>query len=421
MVTELVDRKIYESEELATGTDAVAHAVRLADIDVFSAYPIRPYTGVMDRLAKFIADGKFDSEYIIADGEHSQFEIAKHASSVGARAFAGSSGTGWLYATEALAATATDRLPLVALVGNRALDDPGAFGVEHNDAMLVRDLGWLIVWASTAQEALDTTLIAYRVAEDPSVMMPCAVAIDGGYLTHSQHIVKIPTKEAVQKFLPPYDLGSRRMHPDNPVSIAPQINEDWGMEIRRQNWEAARRARGVIYKAYKEYNEVFKSSYQNPFFEEFMMEDAEIALIGMGTVSSAAKAAVKLLREKGQKVGYIKLRWFRPFPAEELRESLSEVAAIGVIDRDFAHGGPDDGGVLFNDVRSALYNSGNRPRIVDFIGGLAGREISIEDVARMAEITKNHKGEGNLVTWIRVREGSEKGDIKVRMDNKRGE
>ncbi len=211
------------------------------------------------------------------------------------------------------------------------------------------------------------------------------------------------------------------MHPDNPVSIAPQINEDWGMEIRRQNWEAARRARGVIYKAYKEYNEVFKSSYQNPFFEEFMMEDAEIALIGMGTVSSAAKAAVKLLREKGQKVGYIKLRWFRPFPAEELRESLSEVAAIGVIDRDFAHGGPDDGGVLFNDVRSALYNSRNRPRIVDFIGGLAGREISIEDVARMAEITKNHKGEGNLVTWIRVREGSEKGDIKVRMDNKRGE
>ena len=185
MTLQALQKGVYEREELLSGTDAVAEAVRLADVDVFSAYPIRPYTGVMDKLAKFIADGKFDAEYIIADGEHSQFEIAKHGSSVGARAFAGSSGTGWLYAMEALAATSTDRLPVVALVGNRALDDPGAFGVEHNDAMLVRDLGWLIVWAATAQEALDTTLIAYRVAEDPKVRMPCAVAIDGGYLTHS--------------------------------------------------------------------------------------------------------------------------------------------------------------------------------------------------------------------------------------------
>jgi pyruvate/2-oxoacid:ferredoxin oxidoreductase alpha subunit len=136
MAAKTVLGDVYESEELLTGTDAVAHAVRLGDVDVFSAYPIRPYTGVMDRLAKFIADGKFYSEYMIADGEHSQFEIAKHASSVDARTFAGSSGTGWLYATEALAATATDRLLVVALVGNRALDDPGALGVEHNDAML---------------------------------------------------------------------------------------------------------------------------------------------------------------------------------------------------------------------------------------------------------------------------------------------
>jgi pyruvate ferredoxin oxidoreductase alpha subunit len=279
----------WESEELLTGTDAVAQAVRLADVDVFSAYPIRPYTGVMDRLAKFIADGKFDSEYIIADGEHSQFEIAKHASSVGARTFAGSSGTGWLFGMEALAATATDRLPVLALVGNRALDDPGAFGVEHNDAMLVRDLGWLMVWASTAQEALDTTLIGYRVAEDPKVRMPCAVAIDGGYLTHSQHMVKIPTKEAVKRFLPPYDLGSRRMHPDNPISIAPQINEDWGMEIRRQNWEAAKRAVGVIRKAYQEFEEIFHAGYDNPFFEEFMTEDASTIMVGMGTVTAAAK------------------------------------------------------------------------------------------------------------------------------------
>lgn len=408
MTVQALHEGVYEREELLTGTDAVAQAVRLAEIDVFSAYPIRPYTGVMDRLAKFLADGKFDAEYIIADGEHGQFEIAKHASSVGARAFAGSSGTGWLYAMEALAATATDRLPVVALVGNRALDDPGAFGVEHNDAMLVRDLGWLIVWTATAQEALDTTLIAYRVAEDPKIRMPCAVAMDGGYLTHSQHMVKVPTKEAVKRFLPPYDLGSRRLHPDNPISIAPQINEDWGMEIRRQNWEAARRAKGVITKAYEEFGSIFQSDYKNPFFDEFMTEDAETVLIGMGTVTAAAKSAVKLLRGKGEKVGYIKLRWFRPFPAEELRTALARTKFVGVIDRDFAHGSPDHGGILFNDLRAALYRSKNKPPIVDFIGGLAGREIAIQDVTDMFRMTSEAEnvGDSDLVRWIRVREGS---------------
>jgi pyruvate ferredoxin oxidoreductase alpha subunit len=407
MATETVVKDVYESEELLTGTDAVAQAVRLADVDVFAAYPIRPYTGVMDRLAKFIADGKFDSEYIIADGEHSQFEIAKHASSVGARAFAGSSGTGWLYATEALAATATDRLPVLALVGNRALDDPGAFGVEHNDAMLIRDIGWLIVWASTAQESLDTTLIGYRVAEDPKVRMPCAVAIDGGYLTHSQHMVKIPTKEAVKKFLPPYDLGARRLHPDNPISIAPQINEDWGMEIRRQNWEAAKRAVGVIRQAYQEFEEIFHAGYDNPFFEEFMTEDADTIMVGMGTVTAAAKTAVRQMRKKGEKVGYIKLRWFRPFPAQDLRNVLSKANYVGVIDRDFAHGGPDDAGVLFNEIRAAMYKSKNKPPMIDFIAGLAGREISIEDVVAMYHKTQEaDEQQENLVNWVRVREGS---------------
>jgi len=405
MTLQALEKGVYEREELLSGTDAVAEAIRLADIDVFSAYPIRPYTGVMDKLAKFIADGKFDAEYIIADGEHSQFEIAKHSSSVGARAFAGSSGTGWLYAMEALAATSTDRLPVVALVGNRALDDPGAFGVEHNDAMLVRDLGWLIVWAATAQEALDTTLIAYRVAEDPKVRMPCAVAIDGGYLTHSEHIVRVPTKEAVKRFLPPYDLGNRRLHPDNPISIAPQINEDWGMEIRRQNWEAAKRAIGVIYKAYQEFQDVFHSEYKNPFFDEFMTEDAETILVGMGTVTAAAKSAVRVLRRKGEKVGYIKLRWFRPFPATELKEALSRCKFVGVIDRDFAHGSPDHGGVLFNDLRAALYRSKNKPTVVDFIAGLAGREISIQDVTGMFKMTRESEDveDADLVRWIRVR------------------
>ena len=397
---------VYEREELLTGCQAVSHAVRLADVDVISAYPIRPYTEVMDTISKLIADGKFDAEYIIADSEHSQFEIAKHASAVGARSFAGSSGTGWMYAMEALVVTATDRLPVVALVGNRALDDPGAFGVEHNDAMAVRDMGWLLVWVATAQEALDTTLIAYRVAEDANVMMPCAVAMDGAFLTHSQHIVKIPTPAAVKQFLPPYSLGKRRLHPDNPISIAPQVNEDWVMEIRRQQFEGMKNSKKVILKAYDEFNKSFGTNYKQPFFETYKTEDADVLLVGMGTVVQPGKVAVDRLRALGKKVGFLRVTWFRPFPAEELRGVLSNADAVGVVDRDVSFGSPDMGGVLFNDIRASLYPAKKRPCTTNFIAGLGGREISIEDCEKMFEMTMEarEKGLSEKVYWIGVRE-----------------
>jgi pyruvate ferredoxin oxidoreductase alpha subunit len=399
---------VYEREDLLTGCQAVAQAVRLADVDVIAAYPIRPYTEVMDQISKIIADGQLDAEYMIADSEHSQFEIVKHASSVGARAFAGSSGTGWCYAFEALVVTATDRLPVLALVGNRALDDPGAFGVEHNDAMAVRDMGWLLCWSHTAQEALEHVLIGYRVAEDARIRMPMALAMDGGFLTHSQHIVRIPSKQAVARFLPPYDLGNRRMHPDNPISVAPQVNEDWVMELRRQNWEAARKAREVIVETYKEFNAIFGEHYHPPyFFDEYMCDDAEAVLVGLGTVSMAGRTAARRLREKGHKVGYINLRWFRPFPAEELRESMRRFKSVAVIDRDFAHGSPNDGGILLHEIRSALYPLKQRPSIVNIICGLGGRDVSIDNCEQMFELAESamHNDElDGLVTWIGVRE-----------------
>jgi pyruvate ferredoxin oxidoreductase alpha subunit len=402
------DSGAYEREDLLNGCQAVAQGVRLADVDVIAAYPIRPYTEVMDAISKLIADGAFDAEYIIADSEHSQFEIVKHASSVNARAFGGSSGTGWMYGFEALVVTATDRLPPLFLVGNRALDDPGAFGVEHNDAMAIRDMGWLLAWVTSPQEALEHVLIGYRIAEDKQVRMPMALAMDGAFLTHSQHIVKIPSVAAAKKFLPQYDLAERRLHPDNPISIAPQANEDWVMEIRRQNWEAAKRARGVIKEAYQEFNDVFGDRYAAPYyFDEFMTDDAEIVLVGLGTVASPARTAVRRLRERGQKVGYVSLRWFRPFPTIELRECLSRFKAVGVVDRDFAHGSADNGGILLHEIRSCLYPAKNRPAIVNFIGGLGGRDLSIADAQRMYEITTQAAGKDSMdgfVTWIGLRE-----------------
>jgi pyruvate ferredoxin oxidoreductase alpha subunit len=398
---------VYEREDLLNGCQAVAQGVCLADVDVIAAYPIRPYTEVMDALSKLIADGAFDAEYIIADSEHSQFEIVKHASSVNARAFGGSSGTGWMYGMEALTVTATDRLPPMFVVGNRALDDPGAFGVEHNDAMAVRDLGWLLCWVTTPQEALEHVLIGYRVAEDKTVRMPMALAMDGAFLTHSQHMVKIPSVAAAKKFLPQYDLAERRLHPDNPISVAPQVNEDWVMEIRRQNWEAAKRARGVIKQAYKEFNAIFGERYTSPYFDEYMCDDAETVLIGVGTVAAPGRTAAKRLREKGHKVGYVNLRWFRPFPTEELRACLSRFKSVGVIDRDFAHGSPDNCGILMHEVRSCLYPAKSRPAIVNFIGGLGGRDLSIADAQRMYDITAQAAKKDSMdgfITWIGLRE-----------------
>ena len=395
------------TEELISGSEAIAHACRLADVDVITAYPIRPYDTVMQYVSQMISNGDFDCEFIVAESEHSQFEIVKHASAVGARVFCGSSGVGWFYAFEALAVTAGLRLPMVAMVGNRALDDPGAFGTEHNDALAVRDLGWMLAWVETAQEALDTTLIAYRVAEDARVSLPCAISCDGAFLTHSQTIVNVPSKELVDSFLPPYDRGDKQLHPDNPITIAPQANEDWLMEMRQQNDKAARRARGVIIEAYEDFNEKFGRSGE-PFIERYMMEDAEIALVGMGTLAMPVKVAVRKMRKQGKKVGFVRVRWFRPFPTEDLQDALSGVKAVGVIDRDYGFGSAFHSGVLAGDLRSAIYPVENRPKIIAFIAGLGGREVSTDNVIDIAGMVFDAAAGGDIddqdTYWIGVRE-----------------
>jgi pyruvate ferredoxin oxidoreductase alpha subunit len=396
-----------ESEELISGSEAIAHACRLADVDVITAYPIRPYDTVMQYVSQMISNGDFDCEFIVAESEHSQFEIVKHASAVGARVFCGSSGVGWFYAFEALAVTAGLRLPMVAMVGNRALDDPGAFGVEHNDALAVRDLGWLLAWVDTAQEALDTALIAYRVAEDSRVWLPTAISCDGAFLTHSQALVKVPSQEMVDDFLPPYDRGDKQLHPDNPITIAPQANEDWLMEMRRQNDMAMRRARGVISEAYTDFGAKFGRGGE-PFIERYMMDDAEIALVGMGTLAMPVKVAVRKMREQGKKVGFVRVRWFRPFPTEELQEALSGVQAVGVIDRDYSFGSSFYSGVLATETRSALYPVTSPPKIISLIAGLGGREVSTDNVIDVADMVYRAAEGGDIsdqdTYWIGVRE-----------------
>jgi pyruvate ferredoxin oxidoreductase alpha subunit len=395
-----------EETALITGSEAIAVACKLADVDVITAYPIRPYDTVMQYVAKLISNGELDAEYIVAESEHSQFEIVKHASACGARVFCGSSGVGWMYAFEALTVTPALRIPMVAMVGNRALDDPGAFGVEHNDALAVRDLGWQLVWVDTAQEALDTALIAWRVAEDRRIFLPCAISCDGAFLTHSQGLVKVPSAEKVKQFLPRYDRGDLLLHPDNPITVAPQANEDWLMEIRRQNAAAMERSPIVIKEAYADFERIFGRKYGNPFFEEYETADAEVVLIGMGTMSTPMRVAIRQLRAEGHKVGFVRMRWFRPFAAEELAACLSRFKAVGVVDRDYSLGSPYMSGVLATEVRTALYPAANRPAIIGFIAGLGGREVTVPDVRKMTDVIESAaQGKAQPSTqWIGLRE-----------------
>jgi pyruvate ferredoxin oxidoreductase alpha subunit len=407
VATEVAEKHQGDQTELITGSEAIGIACKLADVDVITAYPIRPYDTVMQYVAKMVANGDMDCEFIVAEGEHSQFEIVKHASACGARVFCGSSGVGWMYAMEALTVTPALRIPMIAMVGNRALDDPGAFGVEHNDALAVRDLGWQLVWVDTPQEALDTALIAYRVAEDRRIFLPCAISCDGAFLTHSQALVQVPSQERVNKFLPRYNRAELLLHPDNPITVAPQGNEDWVMEIRRQNYAAMEKSAGVIREAYADFERIFGRSYGNPFFEEYMTEDADVVLMGMGTLSIPVKVAIREMRKAGKKVGFVRMRWFRPFAAEELAKCLGRFKAVGVIDRDYSFGSPYLGGVLAGEVRHALYpGSGPKPPVLCFICGLGGREVTVPDVQKIADsVFRAAEGKKEPLTqWIGVRE-----------------
>ena len=405
-MAQVLETAAAETESLISGSEAIAVACKLADVDVITAYPIRPYDTVMQYVAKLVSNGELDCEYIVAESEHSQFEIVKHASAAGARVFCGSSGVGWMYAFEALTVTPALRIPMVAMVGNRALDDPGAFGVEHNDALAVRDLGWQLVWVDNAQEALDVALIAYRVAEDRRVFLPCAIGCDGAFLTHSQSHVKVPPQEWVNAFLPRYNRGDLLLHPDNPITVAPQVNEDWLMEIRKHNDEAMKRSKTVIREAYQDFARIFGRDYGNPFFEEYHTDDADVVLVGMGTLSMPVKVAIRRMRQEGKKVGFVRLRWFRPFPADELAQTLGRFKAVGVIDRDFSFGSPYYSGVLATEIRSALYPAAKRPPVLGFICGLGGREVTVPDVQRMSEmLLKTAAGEQQpLISWIGIRE-----------------
>ena len=366
------------------GCAASAYAALFADVDVVTAYPIRPYTAIMMNLAQFIAEGLLDAEYLHADGEHAQVSAALGAGSCGARAFTGSSGVGVTYAFEVYSPAAGARVPIQMAIADRTLDPPGDFGSEHTDALCTRDMGWLLGWAATPQEVFDKHLLGYAIGEDPRLLLPQMICQDGYFVSHISGDVDLPTIEQVERFLPPYKLPFA-LDPKKPVSHGPQIHPEQGPPLQLERARSMEIALDIIREKTADFAEVFGREYP-PFVEEYLLEDAEVVFVIQGGHSVTCQAAVKRLRERGVKAGMARLLWIRPFPTEDLQKALSRAKVVGVVETNLGLGGASYGGILSLDVTTALYHSpNNHPLVTSFMAGLGGETIPINEFNWMAD------------------------------------
>jgi pyruvate/2-oxoacid:ferredoxin oxidoreductase alpha subunit len=393
--------KIMAQEKLLSGCAAAAQGAKFAEVEVICSYPIRPYTAIMMELAKLVANGELDAEFIHGEGEHAQVSVVLGASAAGARAYTGSSGVGVTYAFEVYSPAAGGRYPFQMAIADRTLDPPGDFGSEHTDAMSARDQGWLMGWASTPQEVFDNTLINYRVGEDPRIMLPQFVCQDGYFLSHISDKVILPELSQVREFLPPY----KAPHPLScqfPVSHGPQIRPDQGAPMDAQRAMTFLEVPKVIKEAVDDFNRIFGRTY-DPYLEKYQMEDAEIAFFIQGAHANTCKSAIGHLRSQGIKAGMVRPRWVRPWPTEQIAEALSHVKAVGCVESSTSYGGATRGGNLIHEVRTSLYDLDKRPLVTSFMAGLGGDVILLEDFYYMAKIltqmAKDKKTQ-QLVYWV---------------------
>jgi pyruvate/2-oxoacid:ferredoxin oxidoreductase alpha subunit len=365
------------------GCSASSHAALFADVDVVTAYPIRPYTAIMMNIAQFIADGLLDAEYIHADGEHSQLSAALGAASSGARAFTGSSGVGVTFAYEMYSPISGARIPLQMAIADRTLDPPGDFGSEHTDALCTRDMGWLLGWACTPQEVFDKHLLGYAIGEDPRVLLPQMICQDGYFVSHISGEVELPTMDQMYAFLPPYKHPFA-LDPRKPVSHGPQIHPEQGPPLQLERARSIEGAIPVIREKTEEFARVFGREYPH-FVEGYELEDAEIVFVIQGAHAVTCRAAVKRARERGIKAGMARLLWIRPFPTEDLQKALGRTKVVGVVETNLCMGGASYGGALSLDVTTALYHAENRPLVTSFMAGLGGETVPLEEFAWMAD------------------------------------
>jgi len=354
---------------------AVGEVVKMANADVIAAYPITPQTHIVEHLAELVANGELDAEFIPVESEHSAMSACLGSAAAGARTFTATAGQGLELMHEVLYVASSMQLPIVMTVANRALSAPLSVWGDHSDAMAVRDTGWIQIFTENGQEVVDHVLCAFRIAEDRKVLLPVMVHLDGFNLSHMIEPVLLPEQNEVDQFLPPnqYPLP---LDPDNPVTMGgfglPNLYTEakWAQEVN------LRASKEVILQAWKEFGDTFGRHYSS--VECYHREQAKVLLLTMGSFSETAMMAIDKMRKEGRDVGLLKLRLWRPFPFEEIRQAVKDAEVLIVLDRALSFGGP--GGPVCSEIRSALYDEGKKPKVISFVGGLGGRTINVAGV-----------------------------------------
>jgi pyruvate ferredoxin oxidoreductase alpha subunit len=369
------------------GDEAVAYAVKQSDVDVIAAYPITPQTIIVERLGEYAANGEIQTEYVCTESEHSALAACLAASATGARTFTASASAGLALMHEMLAVTSGCRMPVVMAVANRALSAPLNINGDQSDSMAQRDTGWIQIYVENAQEAYDSIIQAFRIAEDNQVLLPVIVGLDGFIVSHTLENVKTLPEAIVKRFIGERPIPKVLNHegksvpfkldPENPMTMGSVALPNYYFEFKRQQEEAMKNALSVIQQVHEEYSRISGRSYGNALIENYRLEDAETAIVILGSSAGTAKIVVDELRHQGVKVGLLRLRTFRPFPVEEIRSALQDVKAVAVLDRSMSFGG--NGGAVFQEVRHALYDLELQPFVVNYIYGLGGRDTSPKD------------------------------------------
>jgi len=391
------------------GNEAIAFAVKQCDVDVVSAYPITPQTIIVEKFSEFIADGEVKCSFIPVESEHSALSVCVGAAALGARTFTATSSQGLALMWEMLYIASGLRLPIVMAIVNRALSAPINIHCDHSDSMGCRDSCWIQIYCEDAQEAYDAVIQAFKIAEHEDVQLPVMVTIDGFTISHTLQRVEVLPDDVVKRFvgvrkpveieIPGMGKVPMILDPENPLTFGSLDLYDYYFEHKVQQHEAIEKSRPVIRKINDEYYEISGRRYGDGFIDGYGLEDAEVAVIVLGSTAGTVRSIVKKLRNKGKKVGVLRLRTFRPFPYREIVDALKDVEVIGVMDRSGAYGGI--GGPVYVETLAAFYNSKRKPKIINYIYGLGGRDTPPALIEKMFE--ELPKLEGGEVKFLGVR------------------
>lgn len=388
--------------ERLSGNEAIAYAMKQIDPDVMGAFPITPSTEIPQYFSAYVDNGEVNTEFIAVESEHSAMSTCIGAEAAGCRAVSATSSCGLCYMTEMLYVAASDRLPITLAVSCRALSGPININNDHSDAMGVRDCGWLMLFAETNQEAYDNYLQAMRIAE--AVSLPIMICQDGFITSHAIENIELVETEKVKAFVGEYRPQHSLLNPKEPMAVGAYATPVYYMEAKRQQAQAMLDAKEVIQQVGAEFAAMTGRHYG--LIEEYRMEDAELAILLIGSSAGTAKAAVNELRAQGKKVGLIKIRSFRPFPAEEIAQALRGVKAFAAMDKDDsfnAHCGP-----IFAETAAALYANGvSGPKGINYIYGLGGRDVRVESIRKVFAALEEIAESGNVgetYRYLEVRE-----------------